>query len=83
MKVDWTLGLQSTDGAVVDHLQVHLVSHQFSDVVDAIFNHGGPVKKRQESEQQLLDDLQPKQTARRICQRVCVVFLRGQEKNTG
>lgn len=34
-------GVQATDGTVVDHLQVHLVSHQFSDVVDAVLDHGG------------------------------------------
>lgn len=39
-------GLQPTHGAVVDHLQVHLVSHQLPDVVDAVFDHGGPAGQR-------------------------------------
>lgn len=40
-------GLQATDGPVVDHLQVHLVSHQLSDVVDAVFDHGGSEIEKQ------------------------------------
>lgn len=26
----------------MDHLQVHFVAHKFSDVVNAILDHGGP-----------------------------------------
>lgn len=40
------LRVQPAYRAVVDHLQVDLVSHQLSDVVDAVFDHGGSAGQR-------------------------------------
>lgn len=43
--LECSLRVQATHWAVVHHLQVYLVPHKLTDVVDAILDHGGSVVK--------------------------------------
>lgn len=36
------LGLQTAQRTVVHHLQIHFVTNQLPDVIDAVLYHGGP-----------------------------------------
>ncbi len=38
------------------------MSHQLSDVIDAIFNHGGPASQRRGINEQLVTQIKPEQT---------------------